>query len=170
MSKDNQAGAAGKEEKKVTRRDALKTIWVGLGGLAILELGGLSLAYMQPRLTEGEFGGVITAGAVDEFPPSSVTYVPNGRFYLSRLQDGGFLAIHQRCTHLGCNVPWDQTQGAFVCPCHNSQFAPTGDVLNPPAPRPLDLFAVQIVDGMVMVDTGKTISRQNFETEQVVYA
>jgi cytochrome b6-f complex iron-sulfur subunit len=154
---------------KVSRGDALKTIWLALGGLVSLEITGLGFAYMQPRLAEGEFGSLIQVGAVDNFPAGSVTHVPNGRFYLSRLQDGGFLAIYQRCTHLGCNVPWDQAQGAFVCPCHNSQFTQEGDLLTPPAPRPLDLFQVIIEDGQVKVDTSSPLPRQKFDSAQVVY-
>jgi cytochrome b6-f complex iron-sulfur subunit len=96
--------------------------------------------------------------------------VPNGRFYVSRLPDGGFLALYQRCTHLGCSVPWDQVEERFVCPCHSSQFTPDGAVLNPPAPRPLDLFSVRIADGRVLVDTGKPLARQAFDLSQVVYA
>jgi cytochrome b6-f complex iron-sulfur subunit len=155
---------------KSTRRDFLNILWLGLGGAVTLEMGGLTLAYVQPRLAEGEFGSIISVGMVGEFPPGSVTHIPNGRFYLSRLQDGGFLAIYQRCTHLGCNVPWDQVQGKFVCPCHNSQFTVDGEVLNPPAPRPLDLFAITIEDGMIKVDTGHLIERDRYDPSQVVYA
>lgn len=153
----------------LTRRDVLKTTWMMIGGLALVETGGLTLAYMQPRLAEGEFGSVITAGAVDDFPPGSVTHVPNGRFYLSRLQDGGFLAIYQRCTHLGCNVPWEQSEGEFICPCHSSRFSPEGDVLSAPAPRALDLFLVTIEEGQVKVDTASPITRQAYDPSQVVY-
>ncbi len=154
---------------KLTRRDLLKTTWTLIGGLTMLETGGLTLAYLQPRLADGEFGGLITAGAVDDFPPGSVTNIPNGRFYLSRLLDGGFLAIYQRCTHLGCNVPWEQSAGEFICPCHSSRFSPEGDVLSAPAPRPLDLFAVTIEEGLVKVNTANPISRQVFDSAQVVY-
>lgn len=168
MSENNQLGE-GKEKKKVSRRDVLKTTWLALGGLTVLEIGGLSLSYMQPRLAEGEFGSVIEVGEVDSFPPGSVTHISNGRFYLSRLEDGGFLAIYQRCTHLGCNVPWDQTANAFVCPCHNSEFTATGEVLNPPAPRPLDLFPVVIEDNIIRVDTGKIITRQSADPIAMVY-
>ena len=107
---------------------------------------------------------------VADFPPGSVTHIPNGRFYLARLADGGFVALYQRCTHLGCTVPWDQAQNAFVCPCHNSQFGEDGAVHNPPAPRPLDLFAITIVDGQVQVDTSRPISRDQVGTGEVVYA
>lgn len=152
------------------RRDFLKLTWTTLGALAALEAGGLSLAYMQPRLAEGEFGSVIQAGSVDDFPPGSVTHIPNGRFYLVRLEDEGFLAIYQRCTHLGCNVPWDQVEERFICPCHNSQFTTQGEVLNPPAPRPLDLFPISIEDGQVLVDTAKPQERQKYDTSQEVHA
>jgi cytochrome b6-f complex iron-sulfur subunit len=157
-------------EPNVKRRDFLKLSWGLLAGVVTAEMGLLTLAYMQPRLSEGEFGSLITVGNVEDFPPGSVTHVPNGRFYLSRLADGGFLAISQRCTHLGCNVPWDQTANSFICPCHNSQFTADGSLLSPPAPRPLDLFPVIIEDGVVKVDTGSPITRQQFETSQVVYA
>lgn len=157
-------------DENVSRRDFLKIIWTGLGGLAALEFGGVFLAYLQPRLAEGEFGGIISAGAVDDFPLGSMTHITNGRFYLARLDDGGFMALYHRCTHLGCTVPWDQAANQFICPCHNSQFDTRGDVLNPPAPRPLDLFPVAFIDGQVLVDTGKTVSRQGFDPSQVVYA
>ena len=157
------------EKRTLERRDFLKLAWIGLGGLAALEVGGLALAYMQPRLADGEFGGLITAGNVADFPPGSVTPIPAGRFYLVRLADGGFLALYQRCTHLGCTVPWDQTAGMFICPCHSSQFNQQGEVQNPPAPRPLDLFAISISAEQVQVDTSQPIQRQTFAASQVVY-
>jgi cytochrome b6-f complex iron-sulfur subunit len=156
-------------EKNISRRDFLKTVWAFFGGLAALEAGGVLVAYLQPRLAEGEFGSVITAGNVDDFPANSVTHISNGRFYVVRLPDSGFLAVYHRCTHLGCTVPWDQTAQKFVCPCHNSQFDMEGSVENPPAPRALDLFPVSIEDGLLKVNTGTVIQRQSFETSQVVY-
>ena len=44
--------------------------------------------------------------------------------------------LHERsaaCTHLGCQVEWNSTEGCWDCPCHGSQFAPDGAVLNGPA-------------------------------------
>ena len=155
--------------QNLTRRDFLKLTWAVFGGLALLETTGIFLAYLQPRLADGEFGSILNVGAVDKFPPNSVTHITNGRFYIVRLGDGGFLAIYHRCTHLGCTVPWDETQQKFICPCHSSEFDKQGTVKNPPAPRPLDLFPVSIVDGKIMVNTGEPIQRQTYETAQVVY-
>jgi len=157
------------QSQNVSRRDFLKVAWMILGGVAALETAGVFLSYLQPRLAEGEFGSVIIPGKVDEFPLNSVTYIPHGRFYVVRTNDGGFLAVYHRCTHLGCTVPWDQTAQKFICPCHNSQFNTEGVVENPPAPRPLDLFALTIEDGELKVDTGAITQRQTYETAQVVY-
>ncbi len=153
----------------LSRRDFLKIAWAFFGGVVALETAGVFLAYLQPRLAEGEFGSIITAGLVDDFPANSVTHIPNGRFYIVRIGDGGFLAVYHRCTHLGCTVPWDSTMQKFVCPCHNSQFDQQGTVENPPAPRPLDLFALTIENGKVKVDTGNLIQRQSYDMAQVVY-
>ena len=43
------------------------------------------------------------------------------------------------CTHLGCVVPWSAATNKFQCPCHGSQYAPTGAVVRGPAPLPLAL-------------------------------
>ena len=152
-----------------TRRDFLNMAWMGVGALALVETGVMMVAFSLPRIAEGEFGSVVTAGPVDEFPPNSVTPFTQSRFYLSRLADGGFLALYRKCTHLGCSVPWEQPENQFLFFCHASAFDAKGDVLNPPAPRALDLFPVIIEAGLVKVDTGVVIKRDKFEPSQVVY-
>ena len=159
-------------ESKPSRRGFLTRVWTGLGILAFVEFIGVSVAFLRPRklpITEGEFGSVITAGPIDDFALNSVTAFIRGHFYLSRLDDGGFLALSSKCTHLGCTVPWVSTENRFVCPCHASTFDITGNVISPPAPRALDLYPIIIENDIVKVDTRKSIKRTGFREDQVVY-
>ncbi|MGD2078823.1 MAG: Rieske (2Fe-2S) protein [Chloroflexota bacterium] len=162
----------GKERSasEISRRDFLKLGIGALSAMAVLEIGGASLLFMQPRTLEGTFGGIVDAGPIESFPPGSVIEFPDGRFFLIRSDDGGFLAVYQRCTHLGCSVTWEADQGRFFCPCHASSFDAHGDVENPPAPRALDTFPVTLEDGRVLVDTGQIQSRDTFAPEQLAYA
>jgi cytochrome b6-f complex iron-sulfur subunit len=157
-------------ETIVSRRSFLKLGWGAAGALVLVEVGSVVLSFFSPRVVEGEFGGMIDAGTADSFPVGSVTPFTQGRFYLVRMSDGGFLALYRKCTHLGCTVPWNPAEGRFVCPCHASAFEANGQVINPPAPRPLDRFAVTIVDGIVRVDTGMPIPRDRTSDADLAYA
>ena len=155
---------------QMTRRNFLKLGVGALGALALLELSAASLIYMKPRSLEGEFGGIVTAGATDSFPDGTVTEFPAGRFFLIRSETGGFLAVYRKCTHLGCAVSWEANENRFICPCHGSFFNTEGDVENPPAPRALDTFTVTIEDDRVFVDTSRLQTRDMFAPEQLVFA
>lgn len=154
-----------------SRRRFLSRTWLALAGIALLEGLWIVVDFLRPRPRQTEAGGtIIVAGPVDRFEPGSVTAFPEGRFYLARLRDGGFLALSRQCTHLGCTVPWDAEQGRFVCPCHASAFDERGDVLHPPAPRALDLFPIRIENDVVKVDVGSPRRRSAFRPEQVTRA
>ena len=158
-------------DKKLSRKGFLNLTWGAAGAAALTELSLAGLKFLSPRPNDGEFGGEFNLGAPDQFPVGSVTPVEAGRFYLVRMEDGGFMAVYRRCTHLGCSVPYDPAQGQFVCPCHGSAFTMDGDVLNPPAPRPLDLFTVSInADGEIIVDTSSPVERDSTDTSVVAYA
>ena len=62
------------------------------------------------------------------------------------------------CSHLGCPIAHNQTDGSFDCPCHGSRFHLDGTVLHGPAAYPLsnltwaqgnDPSTIQ-VDGIVL--------------------
>lgn len=159
------------EQPTVTRREALGRLGRLLGWVVAAECVGGVAFFLWPRKApprEGAFGGTITAGPVESFAPGQVAAFAKGQFYLVRLEDGGFLALSRRCTHLGCTVPWDEKARRFLCPCHASAFDARGAVLSAPAPRPLDLYAVKIENGVVRVDTSTPIARDRFDPAQVV--
>jgi cytochrome b6-f complex iron-sulfur subunit len=158
-----------KAQKKVSRREFLGWMWgvslVGLFGQA----GAALFQFFKPRVDPGAFGGEVVAGALEEFSPGTVSHIRQGRLFISRLEDGGVLALWQRCTHLGCTVPWREDEGQFHCPCHSSLFNRQGEVTGGPAPRPLDIFPVSLKDGNLVVDTRRPITRQAFEASQAFY-
>jgi cytochrome b6-f complex iron-sulfur subunit len=155
-----------------TRRDFLNRLWVILGVVVSIEFAGVVIAYFRPRKrreTSGQAKAIIEAGRVESFSLNSVTAFVQGKFYLCRMGDGGFLAVSRKCTHLGCTVPWVAQEQRFVCPCHGSVFDISGDVIHSPAPRPLDLYPVFIENQVVKVDMNKQIRRSEFRADQVVY-
>lgn len=154
------------------RRHFLSALWGFIGVAALAELLWVVGSFLKPRkkaIAMGSFGAIVPAGVVDDFAPGTVTAFPQGQFYLSRLEDGGFLALSRKCTHLGCTVPWSEKENQFLCPCHGSAFDIRGDVVRSPAPNALDLYQVTIENNVVSVNTGKMIPRSRFEAMQVVY-
>ena len=153
-----------KSKSKLTRGQFLGFAWLGAIGLvvgeALLALG----RFIQPVSTGG-FGGNIYAGKVDEFPVGSVNYILKGRFFLVRNEDG-LLALWQKCTHLGCAVPWSDSEHQFHCPCHGSLYNEEGVVEGGPAPRPLDIFPIEIRGDEVWVDTSKPTQRHAYDPSQ----
>jgi cytochrome b6-f complex iron-sulfur subunit len=161
-----------KIEPEKPRRDFLGKLWLILGVLALAEIIGVVIAYFRPRkarIKPADLGSIIEGGSVEKFPLNSVTAFVRGKFYLSRLEDGGFLALSRKCTHLGCTVPWDSKEEKFVCPCHSSIYDIRGEVVSPPAPRALDMYRVSIENNVVKVDISKPIKRSQFRKDQVVY-
>lgn len=157
------------KSNKVTRRDFLGIAWAGLTLVLGGEAAGALFKFIQP-INTGGFGGVVNAGKVDDFQRGSITHNQAGRFYLVRMEDGSFLALWQKCTHLGCSVPWVDAENQFHCPCHGSLYNQLGEVQGGPAPRPLDVFPVTIQDGQVFVDTGHPSQRSKFDASQTTKA
>ena len=110
------------------------------------------------------------AGEVHSFQNGSIYPFSSGRFFLSKFDDGGLLAISIKCTHLGCMVQPDSGDEGYTCPCHSSSFNKYGEVKSPPATRALDIFPIIIENGQVKVDVGNPVKRKNFRKSQLTYA
>lgn len=69
----------------------------------------------------------------------------------------GVIAYSAVCTHTGCDViNWDAGQLRMACPCHESQFDiyDGANVVGGPAPRPLAMLPLEVVDDVVIVAAG----------------
>jgi cytochrome b6-f complex iron-sulfur subunit len=156
-----------------SRRDFLRTAYLVAILGSVASFTGASLFFLWPT-KRGGFGSIVTVGSVDEvtaaikegsghypYPAARMYLVPYDRKldvnqnYLEITQNGTapFMALYQKCVHLGCRVPWCDTSHWFECPCHGSRYNRWGEYQFGPAPRCLDRFAVTIVDGNVVVDT-----------------
>jgi len=161
------------KKEKTPRRNFLKVLWISLGFVAIGELIMVILSFFRPvpkNQSAISAHRLIDAGSTDTYKPGTVAAFVTGQFYLVCLEDGGFLALSSKCTHLGCAVPWDKEVNKFICPCHASEFDIMGNVLSSPAPRALDLFEVTIVNKNIQVNIGNRIKRNRFKKSQPVYS
>jgi cytochrome b6-f complex iron-sulfur subunit len=111
------------------------------------------------------FGGRVGIGTMDEVREtitagSGAMYVAEARSWVVPTGgDGaGLLALYQKCTHLGCRVPWCATSKRFECPCHGAVFNRVGEYVAGPAPRGLDRFPIEVdADGLVVIDTSDVV-------------
>lgn len=160
------------DQPEKSRRSFLTILWVGLGIVALVEFAGLVVTFLRGGKREqkaDQEDTIVEAGQVDQFALNSVTAFVRDRFYLCRLEEGGFLAVSRKCTHLGCTVPWRDKEKRFACPCHASAFDIRGEVISPPAPQALDIYPVTIENNVVKVNVSQPVKRSEFREEQVVY-
>ncbi|MDQ0177430.1 FAD-dependent oxidoreductase [Bacillus chungangensis] len=55
-------------------------------------------------------------------------------------EDGTVHMVDTTCTHMRCEVEWNSGERTWDCPCHGSRFSITGEVLEGPAEKPLDII------------------------------
>lgn len=178
------------EESGVSRRQFFnRAITVTFGSfIGLFSLYGL--AFFWPKLTGG-FGTDVDAGSLEDLSAQTVNpdgsigpvFVPEARAYVVPAPDtvseqfegrevaaGGFMALFQRCVHLGCRVPWCATSIGFECPCHGSKYNSIGEYNAGPAPRNLDRFVVEVRDGdRFVIRTGTIIETPRAPRASVAY-
>ncbi len=166
------------EELGVTRRTFLNRGVGILTGFSISAFGAACLGFLWPT-SSGGFGDKVLAGKLSDITDYINTnakpfYVPEARAYIVQYpkadlakakkvydpityagMEQGFVALYQRCVHLGCRVPWCQSSQWFECPCHGSKYNRVGEKKAGPAPRGLDRFEIIINGGSMTVNSGQ---------------
>lgn len=165
----------------VARRQFLNRSIIGLMAASLSGFGAACVAFLYGGGGGGGFGSEINVGKVADVQASidnanGFLYVPEGRMWVTSYPAGsikkaeeaysapelagmreGFVALFQKCPHLGCRVPECLTSQWFECPCHGSQYNRVGEKRGGPAPRGMDRFAMRVKDGVFLVDTGTII-------------
>ena len=164
----------------VTRRQFFNRGIVTFFGLGLSGFGAAVLAFLWPKAGVG-FGSVINIGNAEAINAkieegSGFAYYPEGRMWVTRYpssaleaarrvydqallpgMEAGFVALYQKCPHLGCRVPECVTSQWFECQCHGSQYNRAGEKKGGPAPRGMDRFPIQVSGSSISVDTGTSI-------------
>lgn len=136
---------------ELTRRDFLNEMAAAALGVAGLGATVVTVKYLSPNVLF-EPPTQFRAGAPDDFPVNSVTYIRDQQVYIVRMS-AGFYAVSAVCTHLGCITQWKPEENQIACPCHGSKFTREGAKVAGPAPRALSHFAVRLAaDGQLLVD------------------
>lgn len=114
--------------------------------------------------------GKVVAGRIEDFPVGSVTHSQAGGFFLVHLREG-ILALNDVCTHQHCIVAYQPEHYRFYCACHYNRFTRKGEHLGHTAGTPpLHAYAIELVDGQVVVDTDTTMPRTLEEADRMVHA
>ncbi|MBA3943662.1 MAG: ubiquinol-cytochrome c reductase iron-sulfur subunit [Herpetosiphonaceae bacterium] len=131
--------------------------------------------FAYPRFKAGQFGGkfTLTKKATEYTLTDDPDLNSNGKFYATKVDKdpgtdqnpkpdnstGHMIAIYQVCTHLGCLIPYVQSEKRFICPCHGSTFERYSQWVRGPAGRNLDQFLVTVgSDSSIIVDTGTKLT------------
>ena len=156
-----------KEKSKFNRRNFIRRLVLYIVGIEFIYV---ILSMVGKKKLQNSNKQMFNAGKVSAFDNGNIYPFGSGRFYLSRFEDGGFLAISIKCTHLGCAIQPNKENSGFDCPCHASAFTKYGEVKSPPATRALDIFPVIIENGEVLVDINSPVKRKEFKKSQLTYA
>lgn len=146
------------------RRFLLRALGALAAGIAA-EVAGIAAVYLSPERSRG--GRRVRCGRADSLARDEVRLLPDERVFVIRRGDG-ILALSQKCTHLACLVSWDESLGAFRCPCHGGTFDRDGLVTHGPPQRPLDVVGLSIVGGELIADTGAIVRRKGWSDADVV--
>ena len=112
--------------------------------------------------------GKVAAGSIESFPVGSVTHNEQGKFFLVRTRDG-FLALSEICTHRQGHIVYEPEHYRFYCPCHYRKFTRTGEqIAIEKDTAPLHMYAIEFVDGQVVVDTDLSIPRMPASVDRMV--
>jgi Rieske Fe-S protein len=152
-----------KDALRSERRAFIKTT-VLCSGAAILTGFPLASYFIAPALQKAT-GKWVDFGAVEDLAAGSLemlTYefmlkdgwlvLPQRGFVWAKInQDYKISVFSSTCTHLACNVIWQEETNQFICPCHSGRFDSNGKPVAGPPTKPLPMLEHKIEDDNLLV-------------------
>ena len=82
---------------------------------------------------------------LDDLAPGEARVVNYEGHRLAMYKDehGKVYALNSACTHIKCDVVWNNAEKTWDCPCHGSRFSYVGEVLTAPARKDLELISLE---------------------------
>ena len=118
--------------------------------------GGSNAGTALPVINATGASGVVTINNVDGSAlanTGSAAFIQSSdgrKFLVARTAQNSFSAVTAICTHEQCDVTRFNS-GAYLCPCHGSQYSTGGAVQNGPATRALQSFATQFTNNVLTI-------------------
>jgi Rieske Fe-S protein len=102
--------------------------------------------FLNPPITTQAPVSEVTAGKASDLKPNSAKIVKFGNkpALLVRTSATEWKAFSAVCTHLNCNVQYDEANRHIWCACHNGLYNMNGAVVSGPPPKPLEEFEVHL--------------------------
>ncbi|MBM7614957.1 FAD-dependent oxidoreductase [Alkaliphilus hydrothermalis] len=87
-------------------------------------------------------GKVIPPEIDEDIKPNEgkVISIDGKRIGAYRDTKGELHLVDTTCTHLGCELTWNDADTSWDCPCHGSRFTYGGDIVEGPAVKPLKKY------------------------------
>jgi glycine/D-amino acid oxidase-like deaminating enzyme/nitrite reductase/ring-hydroxylating ferredoxin subunit len=101
---------------------------------------GAKLVSENLNVAETLIGGKITPAPKDvdiKNGEAKVINVDGEKIGAYRDENGTLHMVDITCTHLGCELVWNEAETTWDCPCHGSRFSYDGDNIEGPAFNPL---------------------------------
>jgi len=151
------------EVHRSERRAFLKTTVLG-SGVAFLTGFPLASYFIAPALKKAA-GKWVDFGAAEDLTPGRVemlTYefmvkdgwlvLPQRGFVWAKAHNNQKITVFSStCTHLACNVIWQEETNQFICPCHSGRFDSNGNPAAGPPTRPLSVLKNKIEEDNLLV-------------------
>jgi len=148
-----------------SRRKFCQRGLVGIGTVFGLSAVGSGAAFLgSPAFTNITEGQWIEVGSTDDFNEDGYSQVvlefpiQDGWMYgemrmLAYVRKKGdkYIALSAVCSHLGCNVRYEEEKKEFFCPCHSGVYDFDGINIAGPPPHPLQSLKVKEEEGVLFV-------------------